>query len=73
MLFRLRYASKQKMHTQNYTYWYFDTLKGSIHEIGLTKTDILKSAIEECKVSDMDRVCISLGYGLGGFDGDPMS
>ena len=26
----------------------------------------------KCKV-DMDRVCISLGYGLGGFDGDPMS
>ena len=27
---------------------------------------------DKCKV-DMDRVCISLGYGLGGFDGDSMS
>lgn len=37
---------------------YFNTLKGSISEIGQTKTDIMKSAIDECRVTDIDRVCM---------------
>ena len=37
---------------------YFDTLRGSINEKGLTKTDIMRLAIEDCKVTDYDRVCM---------------
>lgn len=37
---------------------YFDTLRGSINEKGLTKTDIMKLAIEDCKVIDYDKVCM---------------
>lgn len=37
---------------------YFDTLRGSINEKGLTKTDIMRLAIEDCKVKDHDRVCM---------------
>lgn len=37
---------------------YFDTLRGSINEKGLTKTDIMRLAIEDCKVSDYDKVCM---------------
>ena len=37
---------------------YFDTLRGSINERGLTKTDIMRLAIEDCKVSDYDKVCM---------------
>ena len=36
----------------------FDTLRGSINEKGLTKTDIMKLAIEDCKVSDYDKICM---------------
>ena len=37
---------------------HFDTLRGSINEKGLTKTDIMRLAIEDCKVTDYDRVCM---------------
>lgn len=37
---------------------YFDTLRGSINEKGLTKTDIMRLAIEDCKVTDYDKVCM---------------
>lgn len=37
---------------------HFDTLRGSINEKGLTKTDIMRLAIEDCKVNDYDRVCM---------------
>lgn len=37
---------------------YFDTLRGSINEKGLTKTDIMRLAIEDCKVMDYDKVCM---------------
>lgn len=37
---------------------YFDTLRGSINEKGLTKTDIMRLAIEDCKVNDYDKVCM---------------
>lgn len=37
---------------------YFDTLRGSINEKGLTKTDIMRLAIEDCNVTDYDRVCM---------------
>lgn len=37
---------------------YFDTLRGSINEKGLTKTDIMRFAIEDCKVNDYEKVCM---------------
>ena len=37
---------------------YFDTLRGSINEKGLTKTDIMRLAIEDCKVNDYEKVCM---------------
>ena len=37
---------------------YFDTLRGSINEKGLTKTDIMRLAIEDCKVKDYEKVCM---------------
>lgn len=37
---------------------YFDTLRGSVNETGLTKTDIMKLAIDDCKISDLNRVCM---------------
>ena len=37
---------------------YFDTLRGSINEKGLTKTDIMRLAIEDCGIKDYDRVCM---------------
>lgn len=37
---------------------YFDSLRGSIKESGLTKTDIMKLAIEDCNISDYNRVCM---------------
>lgn len=37
---------------------YFDTLRGSINEKGLTKTDIMRLAIEDCKVTDYNKVCM---------------
>lgn len=37
---------------------YFDTLRGSIAETGMTKTDIMRCAIEDCKITDYDRVCM---------------
>ena len=37
---------------------YFDTLHGSIAETGMTKTDIMRWAIEDCKVTDYDRICM---------------
>ena len=36
----------------------FDTLRGSINEKGLTKTDIMRLAIEDCGVKDYNRVCM---------------
>lgn len=37
---------------------YFDTLRGSTSEIGMTKTDIMKLAISDCNITDMDKVCM---------------
>ena len=37
---------------------YFDSVRGSIAEIGGTKTDIMREAIEDCKVTDYDRICM---------------
>ena len=37
---------------------YFNTLRGSIAETGMTKTDIMRCAIEDCKITDYDRVCM---------------
>ena len=37
---------------------YFDAVKGSVAELGGTKTEIMKEAIEECKVTDYDRICM---------------
>lgn len=37
---------------------YFDAVKGSVAEIGGTKTDIMREAIEECKIKDTDRICM---------------
>lgn len=37
---------------------YFDSVKGSVAELGGTKTDIMREAMEECKVTDCDRVCM---------------
>lgn len=37
---------------------YFDAIKGSVAEIGGTKTDIMREAIEACKVTDSDRICM---------------
>ena len=37
---------------------YFDAVKGSVAELGGTKTDIMKEAIDECKVKDYDRICM---------------
>ena len=37
---------------------YFDAIKGSVSEKGLTKAEIMTMAIDECKVKDYDRVCM---------------
>lgn len=37
---------------------YFDTLRGSVHETGLTKTDIMKLAMADCNVLNVDKVCM---------------
>ena len=37
---------------------YFDTLRGSVNESGLTKADIMKLAMEDCGVKDLDKVCM---------------
>ncbi len=37
---------------------YFDTLRGSTAETGMTKTDIMRWAIEDCKITDYDRICM---------------
>lgn len=37
---------------------YFDTLRGSIKESGLTKADIMKLAMKDCGVTDVDRACM---------------
>lgn len=37
---------------------YFDSIRGSVAESGLTKADIMKLAMEDCKVTDVDRVCM---------------
>lgn len=37
---------------------YFDSIKGSVSEMGSTKTQIMQEAISECKVSNYDRVCM---------------
>lgn len=37
---------------------YFDAVKGSVTELGGTKTEIMKEAIEECNVKDPDRICM---------------
>lgn len=37
---------------------YFDTLRGSIAETGMTKTDIMRWAIEDCKVTDYSKICM---------------
>ena len=37
---------------------YFDTIRGSTAETGMTKTDIMRWAIEDCKVTDFDRICM---------------
>lgn len=37
---------------------YFDTLRGSIAETGMTKTNIMKWAIDDCKVTDFNRICM---------------
>ena len=47
---------------------YFDAVKGSIAEIGGTKTDIMKEAIEACKITDYDRICM-IGDTNYDFDG----
>ena len=37
---------------------YFDTLRGSTAEIGMSKTDIMRWAIEDCKITDCDKICM---------------
>lgn len=37
---------------------YFDSIKGSVAELGSTKTQIMKDAINECKISDNNRICM---------------
>ena len=37
---------------------YFDTLQGSTAETGMTKTNIMQWAIDDCKVTDKNRICM---------------
>ena len=37
---------------------YFDTLRGSTAETGMSKTEIMKWAIDDCKITDYDRICM---------------
>lgn len=37
---------------------YFDTLRGSTAETGMTKTNIMQWAIDDCKVTDVNRICM---------------
>ena len=37
---------------------YFDTLRGSTAEIGMSKIDIMRWAIEDCKITDCDKICM---------------
>lgn len=37
---------------------YFNTLRGSMFETGQTKTDIMKQAMDDCNVTDLNKVCM---------------
>lgn len=37
---------------------YFDTLRGSTAEVGMSKTEIMSWAIEDCKITDYDKICM---------------
>lgn len=37
---------------------YFDSIRGSVAETGQTKTDIMKQAMDDCNVSDLNKVCM---------------
>lgn len=37
---------------------YFDTLRGSTAEVGMRKPEIMTWAINDCKVTDYDRICM---------------
>lgn len=37
---------------------YFDTLRGSTAETGMTKTEIMKWAIDDCKITDYSKICM---------------
>lgn len=37
---------------------YFDTMRGSLAETGFTKTDIMRSALDDLKVTNVDKACM---------------
>lgn len=37
---------------------FFDTLRGSTAETGMSKTEIMSWAIEDCKITDYDKICM---------------
>lgn len=37
---------------------YFDSIRGSVAETGMTKTEIMKWAIDDCKINDVNRICM---------------
>ena len=62
--YKLALATYKKMNcvTPLFDYFditkYFDTLRGLIDEGGLSKTEIIKLAMADCKVTDIDRICM---------------